>query len=102
MVLEHFIEPDRDVQRRGLRGLVLDLQVAEERSRRDRHVPHTPFDEIAGGRRFGEDHEIGGRLELRDLCQHAADLLEIGGIIALLGAELCNRDAGHVKKILRR
>src|SRR5437016_3243673 len=39
------------------------------------------------------------RLELGDLRQHAADLLQIGAVITLSGAELRDREAGHGGKI---
>src|SRR5205085_8941411 len=38
------------------------------------------------------------RVELGDLRQHAADLLEIGGILALAGADLGDRETRHAIK----
>ncbi len=75
VVLEDFVEPDRDVYGRGSRGLVLDCEIAEQCPRRDGHVPHAPFDEIAGRGGLGKHDQVHRRVELRDLSQHAADLL---------------------------
>ena len=52
--LEDLVESDRHVERRGLRGLVLRAEVAEQRPRRHRHVPHAALDEVARGRGLRE------------------------------------------------
>src|SRR5213083_871072 len=93
VVLEHLVEPDRDVDGRGSRGLVLDGEIAEQRPRRHRHVPDAPFDEVAGGSSLGKNHQVHRRVELLDLRQHAADLQEIGAVVALRGAELRDSEA---------
>ena len=102
MVLEDLVEPDRDVYGRGSRGLVLDGEIAEQRPRRHRHVPDAPFDEIARRGGLGKHHQVRRRIELRDLRQHAADLLQIGAVVPLGGAELRDREARHGLKIGRQ
>src|ERR1051325_9375454 len=49
----------------------------------------------ARGHRLGEDHQVERGAELGDLRQHAADLLEIGGIVALAGADLGDGETRH-------
>src|SRR5690242_11292995 len=102
MVLEHLVEPDRDVDRWRAGGLVLDGEVAEQRPRRDGYVPHAPFHEVAGRGGLWEHHQVHRRIELRDLRQHAADLLQVGVIVALGGAKLRDGEARHSLKIGRQ
>jgi len=67
MVLEDLIEPDRDVYRRGSRGLALDREIAEQGPRRHRYVPNAPFDEIARRGGLGKHQQIRRWIEFRDL-----------------------------------
>src|SRR5207249_5281533 len=60
------------------------------------------FHEVAGGRRLGEDHQVDGWLELRELRQHPADPLQVGRVLALGGADLGNSDPRHGLKIGRQ
>src|SRR5437762_585574 len=99
VVLEHLVEPDGDIDGRGCRRLVLDGEIAKQRPRGHGDVAHAALDEVARGHRLGKDHQVHRRVELGDLRQHAADLLEIGGILALAGADLGDRETGHGGKI---
>lgn len=95
MVLEYLVEADGDVERRGLRGLVLEREVAEQCPRRDRDLAHAAFHEVAGGDRLGGDEEVHPGLERGDLRQHPTQPLEVGGVFALDGADLGDGEAHH-------
>ncbi len=99
MVLEQLVEPDGHVHGGGAQLLVARLEIAEQRPGRDRDVFHSPFDEVAGGRRFGK-HDQGRRhLERHRLRQHRGDAINVLGVFALGGAELGDGDAEHGGKI---
>jgi hypothetical protein len=71
------------------------LQIAEERPGGDRDVPHAPFDEVARGRGVRRDHQVDRRLERRRFSEHAGQLVDIGGIVALGGADLRDGNANR-------
>src|SRR5439155_1643255 len=71
------------------------IKIPKPRASGDRDLAHPAFHEVAGGRGLGEDHQVDGRLELRELCQHPADPLQVGGVLALGGADLGYSDPRH-------
>src|SRR2546426_8360326 len=52
-------------------------EIAEQRARRDRHVLHAAFDEVAGGRRLGEHDQRRRHLERHRLRQHPGDAVDV-------------------------
>src|SRR5438270_869578 len=79
---------------------MLDGEIAKQRPRGHGDVAHAALHEISRGHRLGKDHQVNRRVELGDLRQHAADLLEIGGILALAGADLGDGETRHAGKIV--
>ena len=99
VVLEALVEADGDID---LGSLIRRGEITRERSRRDRQLLHSAFDEVAGGRRFGEDDEVRLGIELGGLRDDGADAGDILRVLALGWAELRERDGNgrHARKII--
>ena len=106
-VLKDLVEPHDDVERgETIRGAAPRLlQIARERARRHREIPHTSLDEVSSERRFGEVKHLRPRPHRIDLREHLAEPREIGGVVALGRLELSDGEMdewGHIVKMSLR
>ena len=94
-----FVEAEGDVERRGLRVLVLAGEVGEEALGRDGQIADAALEEVSGERGLRRHQEIRRLRPSRHLPEERAEPAEILVVSALAGAHLGNGKAEHPRNV---
>jgi hypothetical protein len=87
----HIQRPSRPIVHRAI-GECL-VEIAGQRSGRDRDIAHATFDEVAAEHCLGEMQDVRMRRQHSHLGENVAETIEVGAIITLVRVQLGDRNS---------